>query len=146
MAGRQRKYLQWLGLRGRDGSTAAQIAIPPDKATEVLNCDFHRTTFARKRGGAAAFSLSGSNITGIVSYAFRHVPGADDTAAERWQVDSAATPVLSRNAAGSFSNPTWKDNISTRPQDVWMVSFNGKLHIFGDTAQDRYQIFDPAIS
>jgi hypothetical protein len=146
MAGRQRKYLQWMGLRGRDGSTAAQIAIPENKAKECLNVDFYRTTFARKRGGAAAFSLSGSNHTGVIAYAFRHVPGADDTAAELWLVDAAATPVLSRNAAGSFSNPTWKDNITSRPQDVWMVSFNGKLHIFSETAQDRYQVFDPAIS
>ncbi|MPZ20132.1 MAG: hypothetical protein GEV06_19775 [Luteitalea sp.] len=146
MAGAQRKYLQWMGLRGRDGSTSAPIQIPDYKVKEALNVDFFRASFARKRGGAASVSLSSAGLTGIVSAGARHVPSASETAAEMWLVDDAATPVIARNAAGTWSNPTWKDNITSRPQDVWFVSFNGKLHIFGDTAQDRYQIFDPAIS
>jgi hypothetical protein len=143
VSGRQQKTLVYTNLRGRDGSTTSPIAIPAYKAKEMRNVDLDGAAFARRRGGAEDEDITSANLTGVVSTAIRHVPGADDTAAELWLNDDAATPVVARNAAGTWSNPTLKDAIATRPQDVIGVPFNGKLFLFYDSTQDRGQVWDP---
>lgn len=149
MAGRQHQPVIYTGIRGRDGSTTARISIPPYKAVECLNVDFYRADVARKRGGAAnAFTdTTGENTAAIIAALFRHVPGEDETAAELWQVTSAATPIIQRLAGGTaWATITPKANITTRPQDAWAVTFNGKLFLFADSAVDRLQVFNPDIS
>ena len=149
MVGKQSKPLVFSGLRGRDGSTTSTIEIPNHKAKEVLNCDFYRAALGRKRGGATdVFALTTSEDTAsVVSALFRHVPGADETLAELWQVTGAATPIVQRLAGGTvWATLTVGDAIATRPQDVVAVSFNGKLFLFYDSTQDRGHVYDPAIS
>jgi hypothetical protein len=149
MAGRQHQPIVFTGLRGRDGSTTARISIPPHKAVECLNVDFYRADLARKRGGATdAFALTTNEVTsGVESALFRHVPGADETLAELWKINGAATPIIQRLAAGTaWATITPKSSITTRPQDAWFVTFNGKLYLFADTAVDRLQVFNPLIS
>src|SRR3990167_6751385 len=79
-------------LIGRDGSTPSEIQIPPTKCKEALNVDFYQAAFARKRDGSSAVfsSTTDEAFTGIISALGRHVPGADETVAELWGVDSAA--------------------------------------------------------
>jgi hypothetical protein len=149
MAGQQHKPVVYSGIRGRDGSSASTLAIPTHKASECLNVDFYRAALGRKRGGASDLftSTTGEDVASVVSALARHVPGADETAAELWQITGAGTPIIQRLAGGTvWATITPKDNITTRPQDAWPVSFNGKLFWFADTAQDRVQVFDPAIS
>jgi hypothetical protein len=142
MSGRQQKGpIVFTNMRGRDGSTTASIAIPPYKALEYRNTDLYKVAFARKRGGSIAVTISSANLTGVTSSAIRHVPGADDAAAELWLVCSDG--VVARNAAGSWTNPTLKDAISARPQDVIGIPFNGKLYLLYDSAQDRVPVWDP---
>ncbi len=149
MAGRQHQPIVFTGIKGRDGSTTAQIEIPPHKAKECLNVDFYRAALARKRGGASdVFTETTNQITTAVESAlFRHVPGADETAAELWKVNAATVPILQRLTAGTaWATVTPKANITSRPQDAWAVTFNGKLYLFADTAVDRLQVFNPSIS
>jgi len=141
MSAPKRQREVFTGLRGRDGSTADAIEIPAHKALECLNVDFYRAALGRKRGGASAFSLSGSGLSGVISAGCRHVPGADLTAAELWLIDSAGT--VARYAAGAWSNPTLKDAITGNAWDVQMVSFNGKLFFCYKSAVDRLHVWDP---
>jgi hypothetical protein len=149
MAPRQDSPLVFTQIRGRDGSTSSTFDIPQHKAVECLNVDFYRAALGRKRGGAVNLfdSTTSEDTASVVSALGRYVPGADETAAELWQVTGAATPIVQRLAGGTaWASLTLKDAIATKPQDVWFVTFNGKLHMFYDSTQDRGQIFDPAIS
>jgi hypothetical protein len=149
MAGQQHSPIVFSGIRGRDGSTSSHIDIPPHKAKECLNVDFYMASLARKRGGATNIFSSTTNedTSAVIAALVRHVPGADETAAELWQVTGASTPIVQRLAAGTaWATIGVSDAIATRPQDVWCVSFNGKLFFFYDSTQDRGHVFDPAIS
>jgi hypothetical protein len=145
MAGKQRTALVIDRLRGRDGSTTAEFAIPHDRAKEMENVDLYRTTFARKRNGCEnVFSATTSEaFTGAISALGRFVPGADNTAAQLWAVDNAATPVVQRITGGTvWSTPTLKDNWSGSAQHTVFVTFNSKLFIFYDSAVDRLHVWD----
>jgi hypothetical protein len=145
MSGRQIQTRVFDRCLGRDGSTPSEIAIPPGKAKEARNVDFWRASIARKRNGCenAFTDTTGESFTGQIMAGARFVPGADETAAQLWLVDSAATPVVQRLPPGTaWSTPTLKDNISTRPQDVVFVPFNGKLYMFYDSTQDRLHVWD----
>jgi hypothetical protein len=140
MATTQRKREVYTGIKGRDGSTTASIEVPPHKALECLNVDFFRAALGRKRGGAAAHSLTGSGLSTVVHAAFRHVPGADETAAELWLIDSLGA--WARYAGGAWSNPTIKDAITGNVYDVNAASFNGKLYFAYKSAVDRAHVWD----
>ena len=145
MSGLQRQQLVITNLRGRDGSTTADIAIPPQRCREMVNVDLYRTPFARKRNGCenAFTDTTGEAFTGTMSALGRFIPGSDETAAQLWAVDDAATPVVQRLTGGTvWSTPTLKDNIATKPWDVCMVPFNGKLFLFYDSTQDRLHVWD----
>jgi hypothetical protein len=145
MAATQRKTLTITNLRGRDGSTTADIAIPHTRAKEMRNVDLFRTPFARKRNGCDDIfdETTSEAFTGVISALGRHVPGADETAAQLWAIDAAATPVVQYLAGGTaWATPTLKDNIATRPQDAVFVPFKGKLWIFYDSTQDRTHLYD----
>lgn len=141
MGNPRRQTLAVTNLRGRDGSTTATSQIPQHKCLEALNVDFFNASFARKRGGAITISTSGSGLTGKISAGFRHVPGADDTAAELWLVDSDG--VWARYAAGAWSNPTLKDALTGNAWDVQAISLNGKLYFAYKSAVDRLHVWDP---
>lgn len=143
MAQQQRKVKVFTGLTGRDGSTSADIAIPDNRAREMENVDLYRSPFGRKRLGCVSVlgETSDDEAVGIISSLIRHVPGADETAAELWKVSS--TPLTERLAGGTaWTEPTFKDAIATRPQDVIGVSFNGYLILLYDSAEDRSHAWD----
>jgi hypothetical protein len=145
LAGRQRQALVIDRLRGRDGSTDAEYAIPHDRAKEMTNVDLYRTPFARKRNGCTnIFSeTTGESFTGAISALGNFIPGSDPTAAQLWAVDNAATPVVQRLTGGvAWSAPTLKDNISANAQDVMFVTFNGKNFMFYNSAVDRLHVWD----
>lgn len=143
MSGTQRKELVISGLRGRDGSTPSEVAIPNHKAKEMENVDLYRSVFARKRNGCiAVFALTtGEAFTDILASLIRHVPAADETAAMLWAID--ADFVLQYLTGGTvWVTPTVKDAFNANPYDVNGVSFNGKLWLLGNTAQDRAHLWD----
>lgn len=140
-----RRLVTFTGITGRDGSTPSEILIPPTRCKEALNVDFYQAAFARKRDGSSAVfaSTTGEAFTGILSSLIRHVPGADETLAELWGVDSAATPVFQRLAGGTaWSSPTLKDNVQANPTEVIGASLNGKLFFAFNSSVDRLHVWD----
>ncbi len=134
-------------LNGRNGADPP-LALPDDQAVEMLNVDRWDGLIGRKRGGTSSVTDTGGTAfsSGMQSL-FRHVPGADETAAEFWGIDGAGTPIVKRMTGGSsFANVTLDDAISTRPQDVVAASLNGKLFLAYDSTQDRLHAYDPALS
>ncbi len=130
-------------LRGRTaGATESPLDVPMYLAAEFLNCDRDQGSLAHKRNGCAAAG-SGSVFTGVIAGLARFVPGADDTAAQLFGVDSAATPVAARIAAGSaWAAVALKDAIASRPQDISFAVLNGKLFMAYDSTVDRLHLME----
>jgi hypothetical protein len=130
-------------IRGRDGSTTADIAIPVTRAKEVRNADFYKTPFARKRNGCEAVfpDTTSEAFTDILASLGRHVPADTETAAALWGVD--ADYVIQYLTGGTaWATPSVKAAINANAYDVRFVSFNGKLWILANTASDRSQVWD----
>jgi hypothetical protein len=127
---------------GRNGFDPAW-AIQDTESADAVNVDFYRTKFGNKRGGMAVMATTGATTTGIISSLFRHVPGTDDTAAEFWDVDDSATPIINRLAAGTtWTAPTLKDAPTGNGWDFTFASINGKLAMAYKSAQDRLHVWD----
>lgn len=142
MADSQRRALVFTGIRGRDGSNVSDLEIPQDRARDVVNCDFFRTPFARKRGGALAVATTGGTaFGGIIASLLRFVPGADETAAQLFGVDTAF--LVKRLSAGtSFADVTLKDAIATLAHHVIGATLNAKEFFAYDSAVDRLHVWD----
>lgn len=136
-------------LTGRNGYDSP-TQIPDDQCVEALNVDFFDGTFARKRGGAAALSMtfsSGGPFTGQPGSLVRFVPGNDETAAELWAFDN--TPLPGRLAGGtSWVEPTMTDALANAiaSTTVQGASFGGMLFLCYDTTQNRLHVWDSSDS
>lgn len=134
-------------LRGGRNGGDPPLSLPPDQCVEALNVDWYQGTLANKRGGASALSVtfsSGGPFVGGVSALWRHVPGADETAAELWAVDSNA--VVGRLVASTlWVAPTLVDAVSFG-QDVRAASFAGFGFQAYNSAQNRLHCWDSSIS
>ncbi len=121
-------------------------AIEDTECVDHVNCDFYKTRFGNKRGGMAAVATtfsSGGPFTGTISSLFRHVPGTDQTAAELWAVDDAATNVIGRMAgAVTFAAPTLKDAPTGNGWDWTAATINGLLVLAYKSAQARLHCWD----
>lgn len=127
---------------GRNGYDAAW-AIKDTECADAVNVDFYKSRLGNKRGGMSAPSTTGTTRTGTTSSVFRHVPGTDETAAELWAVDDAATPIIERLAGGTvWSAPTLKDAPTGNGFDFTAASINGKLFLAYKTAQGRLHCWD----
>ena len=111
-----------------------------------MNVDFYRTRFAHKRNGMASvlssFS-SGGPFTGTISSVFRHLPSPDQTLAELWAVDDAATNVVGRMAGGTtFVAPTLKDAPTGNGYQWTGTSINGLLMLGYKSGTARMHCWD----
>ena len=127
---------------GRNGADDP-FALPPNQCVEAKDIDHYTGRLARKRGGATAVVESGGTaFSGGMQTLIRHIPGADETLAELWGVDGAATPLVKRLVGGTtWADVTLADAIASRPQDVVAVSFNGKLFLAYDSNVDRLHVY-----
>lgn len=127
---------------GRNGYDAAW-AIKDTECADAVNVDFYKSRFGNKRGGMLAAGVSGMTCTGILSSAFRHVPATDETLAELWVADDAATSIINRLAGGTaWAAPTLKDAPTGNGWDMTAASINGKLALAYKTAQNRLHVWD----
>lgn len=128
--------------RGRNGYDA-EWAIRDDECVDNPNIDYYKSKFGNKRGGMTAPSTSGTTRTGTTSSLFRHVPSTDETLAELWAVDDAATPIIERLAGGTaWSAPTLKDAPTGNGWDFTAASINGKFALAYKSAQGRLHFWD----
>lgn len=128
---------------GRNGiDSVIDPRFPFNQCAEAKNVDFFASPLGDKRGGASALSLTGGTaITGAVYSLIRHVPEGDEGDAELWLVDSAG--LVKRLAGGTnWADVTLADAISADFGKVRGVSFNGKLFLFYNSAQDRTHVWD----
>lgn len=135
-------YISIIGIQGRNGSDSSFI-IPKEQCLEAMNVDWYRSSLGRKRGGATTLAIAGGTAfsSGVRSMA-RHIPAADQTAAEFWAADGAN--VMHRLAGGTvWADPTMMDAISGSPQEINYRSFNGKLYIAYDSVHNRMHVWDP---
>jgi hypothetical protein len=133
-------------LRGGRNGADPPLSLPDNQAVEMLNVDNYTGLLANKRGGASAVTETGGTAFSLgIQSLFRHVPGADETAAEFWGFDGAG--IAKRMTGGtSFANVTLEDAISTNYQNVSAASLNGKLFLAFDSAQDLLHVYDPNLS
>ena len=130
-------------MRSGMNSYDAPWAIKDTECVDAPNVDFYKSRCGRKRGGMAAITTTGITTTGVISSVFRHVPGTDETAAELWAVDDAATPIINRLAGGTtWAAPTLKDAPTGNGWDVTAGSINGKLALAYKSAQARMHFWD----
>lgn len=132
-------------LKGGRNGADPPFLVPRDQCLEALNVDWNVGALGRKRPGCDSVALTGGTAfsTGLNAL-IPHLPSADETTAEFWAIDRAATPLVKRLAAGtSWANVTMVDNISSRAQDTVGISFNGKLFLAFKSAVDRLHVWDP---
>ena len=128
---------------GRNGIDAIiDPEFPMDQAAEVYNVDFRLCPTGAKRNGSTALSTSGGTaFSGTMGSLIRHMPAGDEAAAELWGIDNAF--LVKRLAGGAtWANVTMADAINAHPYEVKGVSFNGKLFLFYNSAQDRSHVWD----
>lgn len=116
------------------------------ECVEALNVDWWNASLCRKRSGATAMNVTGP-LTGTISFLGRHVPGVDETKAELWAADDAATPVIAvqRPSAGAaFVAPPISDPVTGKGWDVQGLSFKGKYFLAYDSGKPRLHVYDPA--
>ena len=131
---------------GRNGVDPPQ-SISDKHCQEALNVHWFNATFGRKRAGVAAVTLTGSPFTGTISSMFRHVPTTDETVAELWATDDAATPHIGRLVGGTvWASPTLKDAPTGNGWDFSYASFNGVLYIAYQSAVNRLHCWDPVLN
>lgn len=131
------------GIKGRDGTTPP-LGLPNDKCSEALNVDFFESSLGRKRGGAAAISLTGGTAqSGVISFLGTHVPSDNQSNREFWAVDDAATPRFKRLVGGTaWADVSLKDNVASKPWEIDAVSFNGKYFFAYDKTVNRLSVWD----
>lgn len=131
-------------LRSGRNNVAPPQSLSETQCVEAVNIDWFNSTFGRKRNGTAAVTLTSSPFTGTISSMVRHVPTTDETAAELWATDDAATPHLGRLVAGTaWATPTLVDAPTGNGWDFTFASLNGKLFIAYQSGVDRLHCWDP---
>lgn len=119
-------------------------SLPETQCAEAENVDWYGTPFGRKRPGVSTVTLTSTPFTGLMSSLARHVPTTDETLAELWATDDAATPNVGRLAGGTvWAAPTLKDVPTGNGWDVTYASLNGKLFIAYKSGVDRLHVWDP---
>lgn len=130
------KFVQISDLRGGRNGFDPPLSIPENQVVEALNVDYQDGLLARKRGGSTALSsIPGSTS---IQWGFRHLPSADESAAEAWLQDG--TNAFKRYSGGAWGSPTVTDAATGIVQSA--ASVNGKMFVAYPSAVDRLHVFD----
>ena len=134
------RRIVWDDTTGGRNDTDPPIALRANQCVEMLNVDWKDTRFAHKRGGATSLSLTGGTaFSTTVATLIHHLPGTSYATAELW----AVADVLKRLAAGTtWADVSLADAISGSAQHMVGVSFNSKLYLAYDSAQDRLHVYE----
>jgi hypothetical protein len=140
------KPLSITNLCGGINDADPPLTIADTQVVAATNIDYYEGGLGRKRGGAATvpvtFSGGGGPFGGEILSLVRHIPGSDDTAAELWAFDESGK-IGRRASAATWVDITPTDAMaSTVGRWVRGASFNGKLFLAYDSAQNRLHCWD----
>lgn len=135
-------YAPFFAIKGRNGYDDPFL-VQQEQCCEAKNVDWYGAALGRRRGGAAALSITGGTAFGSgVRFLGKNTPGFDQSAAELWGVDG--TGLFKRLAAGTaWANVTLNDAISGSYGEINAIPFNGKWFVCYDSAVNRLHCWDP---
>lgn len=141
---------QWMPVadfRGGRNASNDPLSLGETQVTQMRNGDTYRTSLFRKKGGATAPAI-GSAFTGVISSLIAHFPDNNPSNAELWGVDDANPPIVARMAAATtFTAVTLTDAVTAGAgAKVRGASYNGKLFLAYQSAQDLLHAYDPTLS
>jgi hypothetical protein len=106
--------------------------------------DFYKASFMRKRDGVVAqtMSFTSTGFSDALASIFYHNPTT--LAADRILVGIDRTGLIKKRVSGSanWTNITPKDAYTGNYFDINAVTFNNKLFVAGNTAENRLQVYD----
>ena len=138
-------------LRGGANNTDPPIALPEDQCVQADNVEWLESMLGERRKGFSAITLpAGISARDRVTFLYRHLPSADETASELWAlgVSGTTTAVLAKKTT-AWSTITISDTAALTgfTQYRWQaVTIHGKLFFAYDSDQDRLHVFDPRTS
>ncbi len=118
----------------------------PNQVTDAVNVDWYRTAGMRRRYGSTNISMTGSGMTGVVSWLGRHVPATSEADAELWAVDEATPATFTRlDNNATWASPTSVDvpTAASSPWGMTSASLNGFFFIAYDSGVNRLHLYDP---
>jgi hypothetical protein len=137
-------------LRGGLNTTDPPFSLPADQLVVCQNVDLSRGTLGGRRRGHAAVTVSGFyGSGGAVPFLHRHLPSADETAAELWAVTTSGT-----SSKWMYKDTTWHQaslasaslalDVAQGQYAVRAQSLHGKLFLAYPTASgvDRLSVWD----
>jgi hypothetical protein len=128
-------------------NTDPAIALPEDQCVLAQNVEYVESMLGERRLGTDAIDLpSFLSARDRVPFVFRHLPTADETAAELWAlgVTGTTTAKLGRKTT-SWTEITISDTptLTGFSQYRWQaVTLHGKIHFFLDSNVDRLHVWD----
>ena len=140
-------------LRGGRNGADSPSELADDQCIEARNVDWWNSPLGAKRNGATLIGMtfsSGGPFTNAIESVIRHVPGADETAAELWAFDATTPANVGRLAASTaWVAPTMSDvpTQTTGFHQVTGASLGGFLFLtYHSAAGNRMHVWDPALS
>lgn len=140
--------ITFASARGGFNDSDPPSHLPLDQCVEAVNVEFNRSTLGERRRGAAAVTITGSGLEDRthLSFLHRHLPTADETAAELWAlaVSAGVSSRLSRKTT-SWNEVTQNDTIGIAGVEGFRVvgqSLHGKLFLAHKSAVDRLHCYD----
>ena len=141
-------YLGISSLRGGLNETEVPTAIPQDQCSTATNVEFTDSMLGERRRGTTAVTIAGSDLVGKdrVTFLYRHLPTADETASELWAfgVTGTASSALVRKTT-AWSTVTQNDAITLTGGHQYRLraqTLHGKLFIAFKSAVDRLHVWD----
>lgn len=137
-------------LRGGLNDHDPEFSLQPDQSVESINVEYYQSTLGERRRGSDAISLpAGITAEAMVSFLYRHLPTADEGAAELWAL--ATTVGVSKSlqrkttvwAAVTFSDTF--TNTGVYPFQVAAQSAHGKLFLAYKSDQNRLHVWDGTV-
>jgi hypothetical protein len=134
-------------LRGGLNNCDPAISLPDDQCTVAYNVEWVRSTLGERRKGCTGAGLPSSiSSRDRITFLHRHLPTADETAAELWALGVTGTSTYQL----SYKDTSWHDATVLDAATVtgfspyqWVgVSLHGKLFIAYDSSFDRLHCRD----
>lgn len=134
-------------LRGGLNNSDPAISLPDDQCTVATNVEFNKSMLGERRRGTSGITLHASMAAkDRVTFLFRHLPTADETASQLWVLGVTGTASYRLDYKDTaWNNVTISDTVSLSGFDQYRwqaVSLHGKLFIAMNTDVDRLHVWD----